>query len=275
MSTITGSAVSVSALIQTSLAPMFLLTAVGATLTVIDNRLNRIVDRARALEPRLLEQPEMAVEIQAEIDHFIDRSRMITKAVGLCATTALCVAAVVIVIFIDLQTTSDLSLVVELLFVLAVVLYASALTLYLRDVMQVGVGLSFCAAAWGGGRRAELPSGECISRLPIGSGADAIAGRRLAERGFSSMNRSTRGWGRPCVTPAHARRDGSGLLHAGRSESRRDSLLDEIISTVSLLTSCRFHRPLRVPTAPPCNENKCDAPAEPSGAEERRREWRQ
>ncbi len=57
---------------------MFLLTAVGATLSVIDNRLNRIVDRARALEPRLIEQPQHAADIQAEIDHFIERSRMIT-----------------------------------------------------------------------------------------------------------------------------------------------------------------------------------------------------
>ena len=143
MNTVTTTAVSVSALIQASLAPIFLLTAVGATLTVIDNRLNRIVDRARSLEPRLLEQPQFAAEIQAEIDHFIDRSRIITKAVTLCTMTALAVAIVVIAIFIDLQTTMDLSLVVELVFVLAVILYAGALVIYLRDVAQVAIGLGF------------------------------------------------------------------------------------------------------------------------------------
>ncbi len=143
MSNVTTTAVSVSALIQASLAPMFLLTAVGATLSVIDNRLNRIVDRARALEPRLLDQPQHAADLQAEIDHFIERARLITRAVALCAVTALAVAIVVIVIFIDLQTKTDLSLIVELMFMLAVCFYALALIIYLRDVMQVGVGLSF------------------------------------------------------------------------------------------------------------------------------------
>jgi hypothetical protein len=143
MTTVMTTAVSVSSLIQASLAPMFLLTAVGATLAVIDNRLNRLVDRARALEHRLHDQPHHAAELEAEIDHFIARSRSITRAVALCAMTALAVAVVVITIFIDLQTTTDLSLIVELVFVLAVCLYAVAVIIFLRDVSQVAVGLRF------------------------------------------------------------------------------------------------------------------------------------
>jgi hypothetical protein len=36
--------------IQFSVAPVFLLTAIGTTLAVLPNRLSRIVDRARVLE---------------------------------------------------------------------------------------------------------------------------------------------------------------------------------------------------------------------------------
>ncbi len=143
MSTLSPTASAVSTLIQTALAPIFLLTAVGATLTVIDNRLNRIVDRVRELEPRLLNEQHHEAEILAEIDHFIARARAIARAVALCATTALAVAVVVIVIFIDLQTPADLSLASELVFVFAVCLYVLAVVIYLGDVWQVEVGLNF------------------------------------------------------------------------------------------------------------------------------------
>ena len=143
MSTLSTTAAAVSTLIQTSLAPIVLLTAVGATLAVIDNRLNRIIDRVRELEPRLLNEPHHETEILAEIDHFIARARTIARAVALCATTALAVAVVVIVIFIDLQTRADLSLVSELVFVFAVCLYVLAVIIYLSDVWQVEVGLNF------------------------------------------------------------------------------------------------------------------------------------
>ncbi len=143
MSTLSPTASAVSTLIQTALAPIFLLTAVGATLTVIDNRLNRIVDRVRELEPRLLVQSQHEAEILAEIDHFIARARTIARAVALCATTALAVALVVIVIFIDLQSPADLSLISELTFVFAVCLYVLAVIIYLSDVWQVETGLNF------------------------------------------------------------------------------------------------------------------------------------
>ena len=43
-------------LIQSAVAPVFLLTGVAAMLSVLTNRLARIVDRARTLETRLESQ---------------------------------------------------------------------------------------------------------------------------------------------------------------------------------------------------------------------------
>ena len=43
----------VAHVIQMAVAPVFLLTGVGAILTVLTNRLARIIDRARILEERL------------------------------------------------------------------------------------------------------------------------------------------------------------------------------------------------------------------------------
>ncbi len=41
----------ISHVIQLSVAPVFLLTGIGALLGVVTNRLSRIVDRARTVEP--------------------------------------------------------------------------------------------------------------------------------------------------------------------------------------------------------------------------------
>jgi Protein of unknown function (DUF2721) len=45
--------VAVAHAIQLAVAPVFLLTGIGAILAVMTNRLGRIIDRARVLEERL------------------------------------------------------------------------------------------------------------------------------------------------------------------------------------------------------------------------------
>ena len=47
----------ISHVIQLSVAPVFLLTAIGTILGVLSSRLARIVDRARALNERLEDSP--------------------------------------------------------------------------------------------------------------------------------------------------------------------------------------------------------------------------
>ncbi len=51
--------VDVARIIQLAVAPVFLLSGVGVTLTLFTNRLARIVDRARILEDRLAEDPHV------------------------------------------------------------------------------------------------------------------------------------------------------------------------------------------------------------------------
>ncbi|HZF25341.1 MAG TPA: DUF2721 domain-containing protein, partial [Steroidobacteraceae bacterium] len=45
----------VAHVIQLAVAPVFLLSGVGITLTVLTNRLARVVDRARAVEKEVLQ----------------------------------------------------------------------------------------------------------------------------------------------------------------------------------------------------------------------------
>ncbi len=62
-----------STLIQASLSPVFLLTAVAATLSVIDTRQNRIVDRARMLE-RICGRGRGKAEARRQIAFYVERA---------------------------------------------------------------------------------------------------------------------------------------------------------------------------------------------------------
>src|SRR5229473_5362549 len=72
-------------LIQTAVAPVFLLTGVAATLGVLTNRLARIVDRARTLEQRLAGHPGSAQHLHADLAVLARRARYINWAISMCA----------------------------------------------------------------------------------------------------------------------------------------------------------------------------------------------
>ena len=132
-----------SALIQTSLAPIFLLSVIATTLTVIDTRLNRIVDRARALETNLRAGTAGLEEVEDEIDFYVRRARQIGWAAAACTLSGLSVALAVVTLFVDAQITLPLTPAVEAVFTVAVLLYVVALVIYLRDVVRVTHGISF------------------------------------------------------------------------------------------------------------------------------------
>jgi hypothetical protein len=133
----------VSTLIQASLSPVFLLTAIAATLTVIDTRQNRIVDRARALEQQIIAQSASTESLEAEIEFYLKRARQIGRAAAACILSALSVALAVVALFIDAQIATALTPLVEGTFTLAVLFYVVALMIYLRDIFRVTHGLTF------------------------------------------------------------------------------------------------------------------------------------
>ncbi len=79
-------------LIQSAVAPVFLLSGVGVTLGVLTNRLARIVDRARLLELRVDEEQARAESTAASLRVLARRAHYINIAIGLCTVSALCVS---------------------------------------------------------------------------------------------------------------------------------------------------------------------------------------
>ena len=121
--------------IQLSVAPVFLLTAIGTTLAVLTNRLSRIVDWARVLEGRLASlTAQKGVEIRAELSALLRRSQLINLAITLGTVCALLICMMIASMFIGVLLSFDLHVMVALLFVTAMFAFIGALLAFLREI---------------------------------------------------------------------------------------------------------------------------------------------
>ncbi len=134
-------ATDIAHLIQSSVAPVFLLTGVAAMLGVLTNRLARIVDRARALELRLESHPERAQQLHEDLLVLARRSRYINLAISLCAVAAVMVAAVVVALFANAFFGLGLAGVIALLFVGSLLLLAAAFITFFIEVRYATAAL--------------------------------------------------------------------------------------------------------------------------------------
>lgn len=129
----------IARVIQLSVAPAFLLVAMGTLITILSNRLGRIVDRLRLLQDRLADaQGEAAIDIARELDVLLHRSSLIYFAILAAVCGALLVCLVVAGAFLGALLTIELAKLVASLFVLAMGAMIVAWSLFLREV-YIGV----------------------------------------------------------------------------------------------------------------------------------------
>ena len=121
--------------IQSSVAPVFLLSGIGAMLVVMTNRLGRIVDRARSKEALLTKvTPHDAVRLESDLKTLSRRAKLINRAITLCTITALLVCAVVITLFVGVFLRFETSLFVALFFVGGMAAFFAGLLYFLREI---------------------------------------------------------------------------------------------------------------------------------------------
>lgn len=131
LSGITG----VAHVIQLAVAPVFLLTGVGAILSVLVNRLARVVDRFRALESSLPQARDGApASPQTEMDILARRARMIHWAIGLCTGCALLVCVLIATLFVGSITAVEMPAVIAMLFITAMLSLVAGLLCFLREI---------------------------------------------------------------------------------------------------------------------------------------------
>src|SRR5262245_60643337 len=121
--------------VQMSIAPVFLLTGIAAMLTVMTNRLSRIVDRARSLEGQAsAAATDATAAVRARLATLSRRAKLISAAITLCTGTALLVCALIATLFFGVFLDSNVSLAVALLFTGAVCLFFAGLVCFLREI---------------------------------------------------------------------------------------------------------------------------------------------
>jgi CBS domain containing-hemolysin-like protein len=126
----------VAHLIQVSLTPIFLISAIGVTLNVLTSRLARIVDRARAMENELC-RPDYEAggrDLHAALGVLERRARYINAAITMITVSALFIALVVVMLFVNAFAHWDLSAFIAIMFILSMLSFAAALTAFLIEV---------------------------------------------------------------------------------------------------------------------------------------------
>jgi hypothetical protein len=118
--------------IQLSIAPVFLLTGVATKLTMLMNRLARIIDRTRVLKEQLRKGPNE--ECNEELDMLFKRWRLINYAVSSSTGCGFLICVIIACLF--LTDTADLPLdkYIAGMFVLAMVALISSFIFLLREV---------------------------------------------------------------------------------------------------------------------------------------------
>jgi hypothetical protein len=126
---------SIAHVIQTAVAPVFLLTGIASMLVVLTNRLGRIIDRARMLEDRIIDLTgEHHVVAGQDLRWLSRRARHINRGIALFTLAALLVCVIIAVLFVSAFFSPDVSRLVATLFVLAMGCLIAGLVSFLREV---------------------------------------------------------------------------------------------------------------------------------------------
>ena len=133
----------VGQVIDLAIAPVFLLSAIGALLVVLTNRLARIIDRARVLEAQLTGTATGSTGLQGELDTLSRRAMLIHRAITLSVVTAVLVCAVIVALFMGAFVETDVSIMVALLFIGAMLSFLGGLLTLMRELFVATESLRF------------------------------------------------------------------------------------------------------------------------------------
>jgi hypothetical protein len=123
--------ITVAHAIQQSVAPVFLLTGVGAILGVLSGRLGRLIDRSRVLHEM---ETDKQVSHELEMKVVQRRVKWIHWAISLCTTCALFICIVIAALFIGAELGKDPSSTISIFFVVAMLTLIAGLLCFLREI---------------------------------------------------------------------------------------------------------------------------------------------
>ena len=122
--------------IQLAIAPVFLISGVATLLSVLTNRLGRIVDRARLVEAKLdFDDETQRVKASEELVRLSKRARLVNFAISFCTISSLLTCITIATLFTGTFLTVNLSELITVLFVCAMFSLFLALLAFLKEVI--------------------------------------------------------------------------------------------------------------------------------------------
>jgi len=124
-------------IIQLSITPVILMTALGSLLITMTNRMGRIVDRTRSLAGLVRAATgEDRVHLEQQLQVLYRRSSWIRIAVTLHTASLLCASMLVVVIFVGAAFNAGVAPIIVGLFTASVIFVIAALAAFLRDIFM-------------------------------------------------------------------------------------------------------------------------------------------
>src|SRR5689334_21706016 len=126
----------VATLIQQALGPVFLISGVGITLSMLTVRLARVVDRARTLEDRryATTDDKRIADIDQDQRYIVRRTRYINGAIVMSTLSAFFTALVVTLLFASAFLPLNVGVFIAVLFVLSLLGLVTSFAMFLIEV---------------------------------------------------------------------------------------------------------------------------------------------
>jgi len=122
-------------LLQTAIGPIVLISGVGLLLLTMTNRLGHVIDRARIISGQVagLDGPQRERKV-AQLAVLWRRARIIRLSIILTATSALCAAILIVMLFLTAVLGWDSAWLIGTLFVLGMGSLIASLLLFIQDL---------------------------------------------------------------------------------------------------------------------------------------------
>lgn len=120
----------------TAIAPVFLITGIGALLSAMATRYGRVIDRARVVLREAAGEPNDAIRrerVDTELQRLYRRARILRTTIILASTSIFLVVLTVFVIFATMTLELTLPWVIAALFTLSLVILIIAVALFIED----------------------------------------------------------------------------------------------------------------------------------------------
>lgn len=130
--------ITIAEIVRLAVAPVFLLSGIGAFLNVCASRLSRIVDRSREIEPRLLaSRGHEHDRWLAELRTLDNRMRLVSWTIWLSVLSAILTCAVVVLLFSASLSSLHYATAIAWLFIASMVAIGLAFAVFLVET-QLG-----------------------------------------------------------------------------------------------------------------------------------------